>query len=304
VSNPVCRVLYNYNREGKIIEKTVCFGAQSNSVAYGYTPRGALASQKQGTILTEYRYDERNNLQQDKVQYSYDALGNVTNILRNDGRSVSLEWERGDSRETLNDFEKAVKLLGGTTKSVWDPKISTEGLVLKTNLGWIPFDSAKESTRYVIKRVTTHLDGAEMSRWESTEDSKQTGLNQGERFLVDLQGTVLGVVDSEGVLIESYQYDAWGKILSIQDGAGNPLQQTAVGNNALWHGMEYLWEAGLYNFYGSLYDPEAGCWMTQSPVRFFFQCKTREYIFCGNDPVNTVWRESPASRNQGGALYE
>jgi RHS repeat-associated protein len=112
------------------------------------------------------------------------------------------------------------------------------------------------------------------------------------------------VVDSERVLIESYQYDAWGKILSIQDGAGNPLQQTAVGNNALWQGMEYLWEAGLYNFYGSLYDPEAGCWMTQSPVRFFFQCKTREYIFCGNDPVNTVWRESPASRNQGGALYE
>ena len=304
VSNPVCRVLYDYNREGKIIEKTVCFGAQSNSVAYGYTPRGALASQKQGTILTEYRYDERNNLQQDKVQYSYDALGNVTNILRSDGRSVSLEWERGDSRETLNDFEKAVKLLGDTTKSVWDPKISTEGLVRKPYLGWIPLDSAKESTRYVIKRVTTHLNGAEISRWEPTEDSKQTGLNQGERFLVDLQGTVLGVVDSEGVLVESYQYDAWGKILSIKDGAGNPLQQTAVGNNALWQGMEYLWEAGLYNFYGSLYDPEAGCWMTQSPVRAFFQCKTREYIFCGNDPVNTVWRESPASRNQGGALHE
>ena len=88
VSNPVCRVLYDYNREGKIIEKTVCFGAQSNSVAYGYTPRGALASQKQGTILTEYRYDERNNLQQDKVQYSYDGL-QCNEYPRNDGRSVS-----------------------------------------------------------------------------------------------------------------------------------------------------------------------------------------------------------------------
>lgn len=307
-SNPVCRVLYGYNREGKIIEKTVCFGTQSNSVAYGYTPRGALACQKQGTILTEYRYDERNNLQQDKVQYCYDELGNVTNILRNEGRSVSLEWERGDSRETLNSFEKAVKLLGETTKLVWNPKITTEGLVLKTNLGWIPFDSAKESTRYVIKRVTTHLNGAEISRWESTEDSRMPDLNQGRRFLVDLQGTVLGVVDSEGVLVESYQYDAWGKILSIQDGAGNPLQRTAIGNDTLWQGMEYLWEAGLYNFYGSLYDPEAGCWMTQSPVRAFFQCKTREYIFCGNDPVNTIWRclpkDSVLLKKQNNVLHQ
>jgi hypothetical protein len=117
--------------------KQFCFGAQSNSVAYGYTPRGALASQKQGTILTEYRYDERNNLQQDKVQYSYDALGNVTNILRNDGRSVSLEWERGDSRETLNDFEKAVKLWAIQLNRCGIPKYPLR--VLSVNHTWDGF---------------------------------------------------------------------------------------------------------------------------------------------------------------------
>ena len=42
-------------------------------------------------------------------------------------------------------------------------------------------------------------------------------------FEKNLQGDVIGIVDSLGERIVTYEYDSWGKVLSIKDKDGNEI---------------------------------------------------------------------------------
>jgi RHS repeat-associated protein len=79
-------------------------------------------------------------------------------------------------------------------------------------------------------------------------------------------------------------YDAWGRILGVYDGTGNPLTESAVGNNILWQGREYSWKTGLYYFRARWYDPITGRWVSNDPIGI--SGGLNQYVFCGNNPVN------------------
>jgi uncharacterized protein RhaS with RHS repeats len=54
----------------------------------------------------------------------------------------------------------------------------------------------------------------------------------------DIQNTVLALVATNGAVVESYDYDAWGRVLSVKNGVGQALAQSAVGNRYLWQGRD------------------------------------------------------------------
>jgi uncharacterized protein RhaS with RHS repeats len=62
--------------------------------------------------------------------------------------------------------------------------------------------------------------------------------------LKDHLGSVLALTDTNGVIVESYRYDAWGRP-TVFDASGNILAESAVGNRFLWQGREYSWKTGL-----------------------------------------------------------
>lgn len=119
-------------------------------------------------------------------------------------------------------------------------------------------------------------------------------LQRNEKFfcLTDIQGSVIGIVNQDGKLVESYEYDAFGNLLAIKNINGEKILTSLVGNVHLWQGAEYLWEAKLYNFAGRLYDPKTGRWLTQHPIGYG-KNNINFFSFCFNDPVNKIWRHLP-----------
>ena len=104
--------------------------------------------------------------------------------------------------------------------------------------------------------------------------------------LTDHLGSVHALADQSGNIVESYRYDAWGRVLGVYDGNNNPLTQSAIGNHYLWQGREYSWNAALYFFRTRWYDPVAGRWLSNDPIGI--NGGLNQYLFCGDSPINFV----------------
>jgi uncharacterized protein RhaS with RHS repeats len=77
-------------------------------------------------------------------------------------------------------------------------------------------------------------------------------------YLTDHLGSVHALADETGNVVESYRFDAWGKVTGIYDANGNHLAESAYGNRFLWQGREYSYRTGFYYFRARWYDPVGG----------------------------------------------
>jgi RHS repeat-associated protein len=104
--------------------------------------------------------------------------------------------------------------------------------------------------------------------------------------LTDHLGTVHAIVDQSGAVVESYQFDAWGRVAGVFDGAGAPLSESALDNRYLWQGREYSWATGLYHFRARWYDPITGRWLSNDPIGI--SGSLNQFAFVANAPVLSV----------------
>ena len=93
----------------------------------------------------------------------------------------------------------------------------------------------------------------------------------------------MAIRDGAGAIVESYEYDAWGNVLAVRDGSGNPLSESAFGNRFLFQGREYSWATGQYNFRARWYDPETGRWLSNDPIGISGGLNL--YAFCANNAI-------------------
>jgi len=102
--------------------------------------------------------------------------------------------------------------------------------------------------------------------------------------LTDHIGTVHALANESGEIVESYRYDAWGRVLGVYDATRTPLDRSAVGNHYLWQGRWYSWDTELYYFRARWYDPITGRWLSKDPIGI--AGGLNQYVFCGDNPVN------------------
>jgi RHS repeat-associated protein len=102
----------------------------------------------------------------------------------------------------------------------------------------------------------------------------------------DHQNTVWAWTDESGSVVESYDYDPWGRVLAVRDGDGTELARSAIGNRFLFQGREYSWATGLYCFRARWYDPVTGRFISKDPSGI--ANGLNEYVALNNSPVNFV----------------
>ena len=68
-------------------------------------------------------------------------------------------------------------------------------------------------------------------------------------YIYNAHGDVIGMTDSDGNLVNSYEYDAWGNILSKSESVENPIR---------YAGQYYDEELGFYYLRARYYDPTIG----------------------------------------------
>ena len=103
-------------------------------------------------------------------------------------------------------------------------------------------------------------------------------------MITDHLGTVHAVVNSSGSVIESYKYDAFGRVLGIYDSNNSPISESAIGNHYLHQGRWYSWKTGLYFHRARWRDPVTSRWLSKDPIGI--SGGLNQYVFADNNPVN------------------
>jgi RHS repeat-associated protein len=223
-------------------------------------------------------------------EYSFNTAGCVTSIVYRSGdvtETLALTWnDRYELTAVATNGVEAERhgydAFGGRVWS-WDG----------TETNWFVYDGVQvvadlNSTGGLIR---SYVWGPGIDNLLAT--TVRTGATAKTYFaLTDHLGTVHALSDSSGAIVESYRFDAWGRVLEVRDQSGNlsceadGSWRSGIGNRYLWQGREYSWRTGLYYFRARWYDPITGRWLSNDPIGI--SGGLNQYVFCANNPVNFV----------------
>ena len=113
------------------------------------------------------------------------------------------------------------------------------------------------------------------------------GKNNFYYYIYNVQGDVIALADaSTGKLAVTYTYDAWGKVLSVNDTTANSV---GTQNPFRYRGYYYDTETSLYYLQSRYYDPDTGRFISSDGYISGASGTTKGYnlfVYCDNDPVN------------------
>ena len=111
------------------------------------------------------------------------------------------------------------------------------------------------------------------------------------RYVMNLQGDVIALLDENYDVVVKYTYDTWGKVLSVTDANGTLITDTNhIGhrNPIRYRGYYYDIETELYYLQSRYYDPEIGRFISADEYISTGQgiLGFNMYTYCGNNPVS------------------
>ena len=202
--------------------------------------------------------------------YSYDAAGNVTQIVRDGSPTLDLVWNG------------QYQLVSVSTNGVF-----AEGYAYDA-LGRRAATTTREgTTRHVYDdnwQVVADIDGEgnvlASYVWGEGIDRLLAVKIGGESYypLTDIQGTVWGYVNSQNNIVARWQYDAWGNV--VEESVSVPALATL---RYRFQGREWSAATGLTNFRMRWYDSVTGRWLSKDPIGLSGGLNL--YAFCGNNPI-------------------
>ena len=112
-------------------------------------------------------------------------------------------------------------------------------------------------------------------------------------YVLNLQGDVVGLLNSSGTLVANYSYNAWGEILSVTNANGVAItSNTHIANlNPLrYRGYYYDTETGFYYLQSRYYDPVTHRFINADSYASTGQgfIGTNMFAYCLNNPVNFI----------------
>jgi RHS repeat-associated protein len=107
-------------------------------------------------------------------------------------------------------------------------------------------------------------------------------------YELNLQGDVIGLIDSNNNVVVNYTYDSWGNLQSI----GGSLAGTLGKKNPLrYRGYYYDTESGMYYLQSRYYNPEIGRFIGRDDTEYHegdTGAAANLYAYCANNPVMNV----------------
>jgi RHS repeat-associated protein len=100
-------------------------------------------------------------------------------------------------------------------------------------------------------------------------------------YLFDAQGSVVGLMNGQGQMVNGYAYDPFGNSLFERTQQANPFQfDSGYLDN----------DTGLYKFITRYYDPTVGRWTQHDSIAGSLASpdSLNHYLYVGDDPVNAV----------------
>ena len=253
----------NYTYDA-LYELTQVTQGANTTESYSYDPVGNRLSSL-GVPL--YNYNSSNELTStSQGGYTYDANGNT--LTDPSGRSFTWDFE--------NRLTQVVNPGVGTTTLRYDPfgrRIQKSGPLGTTNYLYEGDNLLEEidQSGNVLARYGQHL-GIDQPLSEIRSGTASY-------YQQDGLGSVSSLSNSAGALAQTYTFDAFGNQTASSGSLTNPFRYT---------GREFDQETGIDYYRFRYYDPSAGRFISEDPIRF--RGGIDFYAYTLNSPTN--WTDS------------
>ena len=254
---------YTYDHQDRLVTATP-------STTWAYDSAGNwLSTNQNGTAESRTANDDNEYTLVDGTAFIHDANGNLTS----DGeKDYVYDWAN-----RLIQVEESGQVLAEYTYDAVNRRVTkTVGTTVTTYI----YDETE-----VIEEYT----GGTFSRsyvYSSSID-KPILLETGSQFyyyIADRQGSVWGLTDNTGTLVESYEYTPFG-LMTIYDSQGLDITATgsAIGNPFGYTGRRWDSESGLWYYRNRMYSAELGRFLQRDPAGYVDGLNLYQYTI--NNPL-------------------
>lgn len=263
---------YTYDDTYKLTREVLAGASdpsKNGTIDYTYDPVGnrlSRISNLPGVPSANSGYDANDR----RLDESYDANGNARTIA---GRSYAY------------DFENRIRSAdGGAVRIVYDG----DGNLAAKTVGGV-------TTRYLVDDLSTTGFSQVLEEVVNGEVQKQytyghTILSQRQKidgvwttsfYSMDGHGSVRQLTNTDGVVTDTYEYDAFGKLIS---------QTGSTPNVYLYTGERFDPDLGLYHLRARHYNPDRGRFTSMDPFGGWVEdpLSIHKYLYVHADPVNFV----------------
>lgn len=282
---------------------------------YAYDAVGNITQiKKNGTVYESYTYDDLGQLTLisrggiDFYDHYYDDNGNLLSVGNNGVTIKSYTYGDSDWRDLLTEFNGQTI----TYDQIGNPLQYRDGF----NFTWsngrqlTSITKGTDAISYVYNadglRVQKTVNGTTTDYYwlEGVLLGQKTGNdyiiylydengtaygiicnNTYYYYVFNAQGDVVGIIDQNGTRVVSYDYSAWGEVLSVTGTMADTLGQA---NPIRYRGYYYDNETGFYYLQSRYYDP-----VTQRFLNADGYVSTGQgilgnnmFAYCANNPVN------------------
>jgi len=299
---------YKYDKNGNIKDETLTT-----------TSKGELGETVESTEVTEYTYDEDNQLTSTensttKWEYGYDGRGNILNrkeytiTVDTDGQKIYTEKEDNtysydatwkDKLASYNNQSISYDASGNPTSYLghnltWTmgrQLASFDGITYTYNDSGIRTSKTSNgvTTKYYLDgtNIIEQTDGTNVIRFIYDRNNVLIGFsyNGNNYFYVkNASGVITDITNSNGNIVASYNYDPWGKVLSVSG-------DSEIGNLNPFRYKDYYYDSDIQMYYlqSRYYDADVGRFINCDDVNYIGTSESEisynPFAYCMNNPV-------------------
>ena len=291
----------------------------NDTLSYTYDELGNITSiSKNGTVIESYTYDDLNQLKTvtrgtDTYTYNYDNGGNILSVTKN-GTTIKsytygdTEWKDlltayNGQTITYDNIGNPLTYYNGSTFT-WSDGRKLTGVTKGTdNISYTYDSNGLRTTKTVNGTVTEYywLDGTLYAEKTGNQyiyfHYDDNGIAYGFTvvngtttadyyYIHNLQGDVIGILDSTGTKVVEYTYDEWGKILATTGTLATTIGEL---NPFRYRGYYYDAETEFYYCRARYYDPEICRWISADGQLAGVGGEilgSNVFTYCFNNPIN------------------
>jgi RHS repeat-associated protein len=243
-------------------------------ISYSYDPLGRLsqAAQSDGACY-QYKYDPVGNrttltTTAGATTYQYDAANRLTSVggqtytWDNAGRLTNNGW----FTYTYNTAGQMTRAQGITATQMYT--YNGDGLLMAKNASRYVWDVAADLPQMLSDGNTLYVPG--VGQWDGKDWTYE---------LPDGLSSVRQLADSQGYLVQRYDYGPFGEMLASEGKRANSLRYT---------GEQWDNDVGLLYLRARWYDPSVGRFTTRDPVPGLAGLPQTQnpYVYVNNNPIN------------------
>jgi RHS repeat-associated protein len=280
---------FSYDKVGN----RLMYQTGEDEVFYGYNVKNQLVEMKQKLGLTLFTYDPQGNTikeesNQGSRHFAYDTLGRQVKAVTEQGDTLLHRYDAKGLRCETQENEKVSKFI-----------FHKGNLVAELN------QEDEPVSRWIRGHEVVGVEKYEASK-EDLETPNPTSLSRRYFYHQDEQGSTVSITNEHQEEVNTYHYDAFGKVLEAREGIANAITYT---------GQQYDQATQQYYLRARFYNPTIGRFTQEDVYRgdglnLYAYCKAnpvmyydpKGYMGCNKDSSEQGKDDTPGTdKNNNGA---